>query len=152
MSTRPCNSCAWCSNVSGVGRFRALAASSQRDVRADGSLLDTPGYDPRSELYLLPGLRLPPLPERPTKERARAALDQIIDLFSEFSFAQPLDRSVAISGLLTAHVRGLLPTAPIHLVRAHTPGTGESYLVDIIAMIATGRWCPVITASRSEED
>ena len=46
-------------------------------LRADGSLLATPGYDPRSELYLLPGLQLPPIPEHPTEEAgaggARAA-------------------------------------------------------------------------------
>ena len=81
-------------------------------LRADGSLLATPGYDPHSELYLLPSLQLPPIPEHPTKEQARAALDMLVDLFSEFSFAKTLDRSVALSGLLTALVRGSLPTAP----------------------------------------
>jgi putative DNA primase/helicase len=30
-------------------------------IRADGSLLDTPGYDPQSQLYLLPGFQLPPI-------------------------------------------------------------------------------------------
>ena len=65
---------------------------------------------------------------------------------------QPLDRAVAISGLLTALVRGSLPTAPLCLVRAHAPGTGKSYLVDVVAAIATGRLCPVITASKNEEE
>ena len=55
-------------------------------LRADGSLLATPGYDPRSELYLLPSLQLPPIPEHPTEEQARAALELLTDLFSEFSF------------------------------------------------------------------
>jgi putative DNA primase/helicase len=45
-----------------------------------------------------------------------------------------------------------LPTAPVHLICADTPGTGKSYLVDLIAMIATGRLCPVITASKSLEE
>jgi hypothetical protein len=121
-------------------------------LRADGSLLATPGYDPRSELYLLPGLQLASIPERPTQEEARAALEQLIDLFSEFSFVSRLDRAVAISGLLTAQVRGSLPTAPVYLVRAHTPGTGKSYLVDVIATISTGRLCPVITASKNAEE
>ena len=57
-------------------------------LRPDGSLLATPGYDPRSELYLLPGLQLPPIPERPTDEQAQAALELLTDLFSEFSFVQ----------------------------------------------------------------
>ena len=40
-------------------------------LRPDGSLLSAPGYDPLSELYLLPGLQLPPIPERPTREEAQ---------------------------------------------------------------------------------
>src|SRR5262249_18336006 len=36
-------------------------------LRPDGSLLAKEGYDQRSELYLMPGLQLPPIPERPTK-------------------------------------------------------------------------------------
>jgi putative DNA primase/helicase len=61
-------------------------------LRADGSLLSEPGYDPQSSLYLLPTLQLSPIPEHPTKEQARAALDMLIDLLSEFPFAKPIDR------------------------------------------------------------
>src|SRR5262249_50992908 len=53
---------------------------------------------------------------------------------------------------LTALVRGSLPTAPIYLVRADTPGTGKSHLVDVIAMVATGQFCPVITAAKAIEE
>jgi hypothetical protein len=122
-------------------------------LRADGSLLAAPGYDPRSELYLLPGLQLPPIPERPTREQAGAELKALKGLFAEFSFQRrELDCSVAISGLLTALLRGSLPTAPVYLIAADTPGTGKSYLVDVIAMIADGRLCPVITASKNVEE
>jgi putative DNA primase/helicase len=40
----------------------------------------------------------------------------------------------------------------MYLIRAHTPGTGKSYLVDVIATVATGRPCPVITAGKGEEE
>jgi ABC-type multidrug transport system fused ATPase/permease subunit len=115
-------------------------------LRPDGSLLADSGHDPETELYLLPGFQLPPIPEHPTKDQAQAALKLLIDLYSEFSFAciggeheKRLNRSVALSGLLTALVRGSLPTAPMLLVRAHMAGTGKSYLVDTAAVIATGR-------------
>jgi bifunctional DNA primase/polymerase-like protein len=128
-------------------------------LRPDGSLLAEPGYDPETELYLLPGFSLPPVPEHSTKDQARAALNLLTDLLSEFSFRRidgehqkKLNRSVALSGLLTALVRGSLPTAPMHLVRAHMAGTGKSYLVDLIATIATGRICPVITALKSVDE
>ena len=45
-----------------------------------------------------------------------------------------------------------MPTAPIYLVRADTPGTGKSHLVDVIAMVATGQFCPVITAAKGSEE
>ena len=107
----------------------------------------------------MPGFQLSPIPEHPTKDQALAALKLLIDLHSEFSFKQiggehekRLNRSVALSGVLTALVRGSLPTAPMLLVRAHMPGTGKSYLVDTAATIATGRLCPVITALKSVEE
>jgi hypothetical protein len=128
-------------------------------LRPDGSLLAEPGYDPETELYLLPGFQIPPIPEHPTKDQALAALKLLIDLLSEFSFRRingqhelRLNRSVALSGLLTPLVRGSLPTAPLHLIRAHMAGTGKSYLVDVAAAIATGRRCPVMTAFKSREE
>jgi hypothetical protein len=129
-------------------------------LRPDGTLLADPGYDPETELYLVPGFQIPPIPESPTKDQALAALKLLIDLLSEFGFKRSvggehemrLNRSVALSGLLTPLVRGSLPTAPLHLITAHMPGTGKSYLVDTAAMIATGRLCPVITALRSVEE
>jgi hypothetical protein len=120
-------------------------------LRSDGSLLAEKGYDAASGLYLSLGLEGLDMPE-PTREAAEAGLKLLTDLFAEFSFVQPLDCAVALSGLLTALVRGSLPTAPMYLIRAHASGTGKSYLVDVIAAIATGRVCPVITASRSEEE
>jgi hypothetical protein len=128
-------------------------------LRPDGSLLTEPGYDPETELYLQPGLQLPPMREHPTKDQALAALNLLIDLLSEFSFKRiggdlekRLNRSVALSGQLTPLVRGSLPTAPMHLIAAHMAGTGKSYLVDTFAVIATGRLCPVITALKSVEE
>jgi putative DNA primase/helicase len=128
-------------------------------LRPDGSLLADPGYDPETELYLSSGFQIPPIPEHPTKDQALAALKLLTDLLSEFSFKRiggehekRLNRSVALSGLLTPLIRGSLPTAPMHLIAAHMAGTGKSYLVDTAAMIATGRLCPVITALKSVEE
>jgi len=129
-------------------------------LRPDGSLLAAPGYDPSSELYLLPSLQLPPIAERPTRQDALAELAKLKDLFCEFSFRdkekdgleKKLNCSVSVSALLTALLRGSLPTAPIYLVRADTPGTGKSHLVDVIAMVATGQFCPVITAAKNIEE
>jgi hypothetical protein len=135
------------------GMWRAPHASgiiTTPTLRNDGSLLAAKGHDAATGLYLNSSLQLV-MPE-PTRAAAEAALTLLIDLFGEFSFAQPLDRAVALSGLLTALVRGALPTAPMYLIRAHTPGTGKSYLVDLISAIATGQVCAVITASTNKEE
>jgi hypothetical protein len=124
-------------------------------LRPDGSLLADAGYDPETELYLWDALPLPAIPEKPTRQEALSALATLKSLFVEFSFRKktaPTDLVVALAGLLTALLRGSLPTAPIFLVVADTPGTGKSYLVDLIAVIATGQLCPVITTSRSSEE
>jgi hypothetical protein len=152
---------------------RALLASERRwrlphvngiittpTLRPDGSLLADPGYDTETELYLAPGFQIPPIPEHPTKDQAVAALGLLTELLVEFGFKRSvggehekrLNRSVALSGLLTPLVRGSLPTAPLHLIRAHMAGTGKSHLVDVFAVIATGRRCPVTTALKSVEE
>jgi hypothetical protein len=129
-------------------------------LRPDGSLLAAPGYDPYLELYLHPTVQLPPIPARPTWQDAQAALAKLKHLLREFSFRdrqgdgleKRLNCSVALSALLTVLLRGSMPTSPIYLMRADTPGTGKSYLVDVIAMIATGQLCPVIAISGNKEE
>lgn len=123
-------------------------------LRPDGSLLCAPGYDPVTRLYLASdsALDLPPIPRSPTKADAEQALRLLVDLISAFPFVGAVDRAVALSGIITAVVRGALPIAPLHAIRAHTPGTGKSLLVDVASTIATGRPCPVIAAGKTEEE
>jgi hypothetical protein len=123
-------------------------------LRPDGSVLSEPGYDPATRLYLAadPNLRLPPIAEQPSREDAEAALVLLLDLLAEFPFVGPVDRAVALSGLITAVVRGGLPVAPLHGFNASTPGTGKSHLVDVAATIATGRLCAVIAAGKTGEE
>jgi hypothetical protein len=53
---------------------------------------------------------------------------------------------------MTAVLRGAMPVAPLHAIRAHSPGTGKSFYVDVVSTVATGRPCPVITAGRNQEE
>lgn len=123
-------------------------------LRPDGSILDQAGYDPATRLYLAldPGFVMPELSDRPGRREAAEALAFIKRLLVNFPFVSDIDRAVALSGLLTSLVRGVLPTAPLHAIRAHSPGTGKSFLVDLCSTTATGRRCPVITAGKTEEE
>lgn len=123
-------------------------------LRSDGSILDRPGYDPETRLFLSldPSFWMPAIPSNPGREEALKALRLLEGLLVDFPFVSAIDRSVGLSSLMTPVVRGALPTAPLHAIRASTPGTGKSYLVDLASVIATGRRCPVIAAGRTEEE
>jgi hypothetical protein len=123
-------------------------------LRPDGSLLSEAGYDPATRLYLEndDSLRLPAISPHPCRADAEAALALLAELVSEFPFIGSADRAVALSGIITAVIRGAMTIAPLHAIRAHTPGTGKSLLVDVASTIATGRPCPVIAAGKTEEE
>lgn len=108
-------------------------------LRRDGSLLTQPGYDALSGLYLNYTGQPVTLPDNPTREDALNALDVLLEPLSEFPFVSDLDRSVALSGILTAVIRRTLRTAPYHAADAPTAGAGKGLLVDVAALIATGR-------------
>lgn len=114
-------------------------------VRADGSVLDAPGYDPATGLVYDPqGVAFPPIPVAPTRDDALAALSLLRRLLRHFKFVSPADRSVALSGIVTSVVRTAMPVAPMHAFDAPTAGSGKSYLVDVAAVIATGHRAAVI--------
>lgn len=122
-------------------------------LRPDGSILDLPGYDAQTGLLFEPqDVRFPALPRDPDRATAVRALGFLNDLISTFPFVTDADRSVALSGILTALIRRSLPTAPLHGFNAPTAGTGKSMLVDLASLIATARPAPVIAQGKSEEE
>lgn len=109
-------------------------------LRPDGSLLDLPGFDPATGLFLdLSGLRMPPIPATPSIRDACAAVDKLDGLLTEFPFVGEEDRAVAFAALLTAVCRRAVNAAPLFAFTAPSPGTGKSYLVDLVNMLATGK-------------
>lgn len=123
-------------------------------LRPDGTILHQPGYDPVTRLYQVVDPTLVPayIPDQPTGEDARAALAILDALLDEFPFVAPVDRSVALSAIITPIVRGAVTVAPLHAIRASTAGTGKSYLADTASAIATGRPCPVVAISNKPEE
>lgn len=138
----------------GAWRLRRLAGIIDAPtLRADGSILDAPGYDEATGLLLEPhGVVFPPIPSEPTQAEAADALKVLTDPIATFPFAADADRSVALSAILTGLIRRSLPTAPLHGFSAPTAGSGKSLLVDIAALVATGRRVPVIAQGKTEEE
>jgi putative DNA primase/helicase len=122
-------------------------------LRPDGSVLEMAGYDASTGLLYDPqGLKFSPVPERPDKEDARRALAVLKDLISTLPFVTDADRSVALSGILTAINRRSLPTAPAHCFTAPVAGSGKSMMVDIASEIADGRRAAVMSLGRTDEE
>jgi hypothetical protein len=135
-------------------KFPVLAGVIQAPtMRADGSILDRPGYDAATGLFVdFNGVEFPEIPDEPTKEEAHQALDLLNDLISTFPFVSDAARSVALSALLTSVSRRSLSTAPLHGFSATAPGTGKGKLVKIASVIATGEDAPVMSQGKTEEE
>ena len=82
-------------------------------------------------------------------ENGLALLDGLLD---GFPFVEDVDRSVALALLLTCLCRAAVPLAPIFAVSATDAGTGKSHLIDLAAVLATGRRCPAASAGESPEE
>jgi hypothetical protein len=121
-------------------------------LRWDGTVLNTPGYDKDMGLILLPGGPRPTIADRPTKDQAAAALKVLAEPLKEFPFVTNADRAVALSGILTAVSRRAYQFAPLHAFSAPVAGTGKGKLVDVAAMMMSGRPAPVIAPGKMEEE
>src|SRR5262249_44493596 len=74
------------------------------------------------------------------------------ELLTEFPFVDDASRAVTLSMFLTTVLRAAMDAAPMHLSTAPRPGTGKSYLADIVSMVATGERCAVKAFSPSPEE
>lgn len=114
-------------------------------LRLDGTILDKPGYDKETGLYLDPGLAtFPPIKSRPTKADALIALDILKKPLADFPFADEdgidgLSESVALAMLLTAVCRRSLPNAPMFGIDANEAQSGKTELAQVAAIVMTGR-------------
>jgi hypothetical protein len=106
-------------------------------LRPDGTLMRAAEYDALTGMYGVFNAREFSIPDKPTKAQAETALAVLEDLLTEFSFASDIDKSAALSALLTAAVRPSLDHAMMFHTRAHMVGSGKSYLCELITAFAT---------------
>ena len=122
----------------------------------DGSLLEEPGYHPSSRTLYAPlaGFQLPPLPRNPSqRDLAHAKSLFFDDMLFDFPFAGEADLAHTVGLLLLPLVRNLIdgPT-PLHLVEKPKPGTGATLLVEVIALVSTGRTVSIMPLAASEAE
>lgn len=111
-------------------------------LRANGSVLTEPGYDPMSRMYYVPAidLKVRPIPDDPTSDEVLEAVALIQEPVADFPFEEDVDRANFFGLLMTPIVRpAITGCTPMALIDAPQAGTGKSLLADVVAMIITGR-------------
>jgi hypothetical protein len=101
-------------------------------LRPDGTILQTPGFDVDTGLFLQPRLPIERVPDAPTQEELTQARSLLVDqVLANFPFVRPSDRAQYIAGLLAPIIRPFVPgPTPLVAVTATSPGTGKSYLTE----------------------
>jgi len=122
-------------------------------LRADGTILDSPGYDPISGLLFIPGdYFFEKIPNQPTLQDAITTRKILLQLIKDFPFEDEASKSVVIAAILTALIRKSIPTAPLFGFTAPKMASGKSLLADIISLISTGKANSVISQSENETE
>ncbi len=121
-------------------------------MRRDGTLLDVPGYDEATGIYLkLSGLTLD-IPENPTVDDAMGAVETLRHLTRDFPFRSEVDQAAAISAFISAVNRPTLGPTPLHAFSAPTAGSGKSLLATLVTIVATGSLPSFITQGQDDEE
>jgi putative DNA primase/helicase len=122
-------------------------------LRADGSILQSAGYDRTTGLYFDPGpATFDPIPTDPDRDDALQSIAVLEDLLKGFPFVDHTARSVALAALLTAAVRRSLPTAPLFIFDAPTHASGKTLLARVVARVVSGRDAAGVTFSGDPEE
>jgi hypothetical protein len=108
--------------------------------RADGELIDTPGYDDVTQMLYQPldGLKIH-VPEEPSRQALYEAATLIRYPIAEFPFQDEADKANWIGVALTPLLRNVAE-GPYKLVvvEAHQPGSGKGYLTGMLRKLHGG--------------
>jgi hypothetical protein len=120
-------------------------------LRPDGTLLQRPGYDEATGLFLASTVHLPPVPERPTAEQVAAAKEFLLDQFlRDFPWRTPADRANYLALLATPILRPFTRSlSPFGIVDATMPASGKTILTACLGMLCGQR---VLTWTDSDEE
>lgn len=86
---------------------RAVGITQCPVLRSDGSILTTPGYDPRTRLIYTPSadLLLPAVSNAPTDQEVGDAVAMLLEAFGDFPFADRASYAHALALLISLVAR-----------------------------------------------
>jgi hypothetical protein len=122
-------------------------------LRADGTILSRPGYDPDTGLLLEMRAPCPPIRERPSRAEAEAAREDLLGVVTDFPFEREVHRAAWLAALLTPLARfAFTGPAPLFLVDANVRAAGKGLLLDTISRVTTGERFTVATYTDDEDE
>jgi hypothetical protein len=122
-------------------------------LRANGTILQKPGYDPDTGLLFEPQHAFPEIPPKPSKADAERARDTLLDVVVDFPFATPAHRAAWVASVLTPIARyAYYGPAPLFLIDANVRGCGKTLLADAAGLIVCGRSMARMTAPRDDDE
>jgi hypothetical protein len=122
-------------------------------LRADGTVLQTAGYDELTGIIFRPGCLFPTIPEKPNRADAERARDLLLEVIEDFPFATDAYRAAWIAGVLTPLARYAFDgPAPLFLSDANVRGCGKSLLTDATSIITTGRAMARMSLPRDDDE
>lgn len=108
-------------------------------IRADGSILATPGFDDASGYLHIPSVHVPPVPAAPSAEQLARAVALLRGMIDQFAWAGPHDEANFLGMLLTPLLRLLCPPPyKLGALMARQPGSGKSLLNGILRDVHGG--------------
>jgi hypothetical protein len=113
-------------------------------LRRDWSLLQAPGYDPASGLYLAPTVTLPPVPDTPTPAQvAKARRFVLSTLLGDFEWEDTASLANYVALMVTPFLRRpLRALAPLAIVSASAPSSGKSLLSALVGLLVGQQTVP----------
>lgn len=108
--------------------------------RPDGSLCTRAGYDSSTAIYLSLPEKFPCIPNKPTLQDAKAAIQDLLEVFRDFPHASAADKLVPVAAILTILARPAIEgPVPGFAFEANRPRTGKGLQSNAVSIIATGR-------------
>jgi hypothetical protein len=120
-------------------------------LRPDGTLLQSPGYDAATGLYLASKVPLELVPDAPTSAQVQAAREFLLRHFlGDFPWVGPADKANYLGLLVTPILRSYLRTLiPFGVVTSTMPGSGKTILTCGLGMLYGQR---VLTWTSNDEE
>lgn len=110
-------------------------------VRADGSILAAPGYDPATRYLFIPGpgVDVARVPDAPTADDVDKAVGLLHTMLDAFPWETKDDFANYLGLLLTPMLRLVTPPSyKMFGIGAHQPGSGKTLLADVATILHGG--------------